>query len=391
MIRFLHTADLQLGKPFHGFEGDTGAHLRELRFAAIDRLAEAAREREVNFVVVAGDLFDANTVEDRVVGQACERLGRIEVPVLVIPGNHDHSAAPDCVYRRKRFVDDKPANVVVLEEPEPYTLPDLATVILPAPLRRRHEVGDTTAHITSDLGASEEKPLFRVGLAHGSVASFGDAEQGESEATNYVDPGRAESAHLDYLALGDWHSKREVTARTWYSGTPEPTGFAESDPGHALLVTLSEPGAEPGVEAVPVGTARWLEHEVELTGPDDVERLESWLEGIDRPEETLLRLALTGSLSLAERDHLEDMLESAEARLRYLERAGAGVVAAPTEEEIDELATGGYVKTAVDRLRERASGGGDEARAAADALELLHQLKVQDQEAARADTKRGSA
>ena len=59
----------------------------------------------------------------------------------------------------------------------------------------------------------------RIGLAHGSIADFG-----ETAATpNLIAPDRAKKAGLVYLALGDWHGTKTIGANTWYAGTPEPT------------------------------------------------------------------------------------------------------------------------------------------------------------------------
>ena len=60
-ITFLHTADWQLGKPFGSIEGDTAALLREERFEAVKRIALLATERDVDAVIVAGDVFDSAT------------------------------------------------------------------------------------------------------------------------------------------------------------------------------------------------------------------------------------------------------------------------------------------------------------------------------------------
>ena len=59
MIRFLHTADWQIGRSFASVPGDAAALLRRARIEAVDRLAEAARSHDCPFVLVAGDVFDA--------------------------------------------------------------------------------------------------------------------------------------------------------------------------------------------------------------------------------------------------------------------------------------------------------------------------------------------
>ena len=61
MIRFLHTADLHLGKPFGRFSEELRGRLRETRHASIERLAAAARVHGATEILVAGDTFDSQT------------------------------------------------------------------------------------------------------------------------------------------------------------------------------------------------------------------------------------------------------------------------------------------------------------------------------------------
>lgn len=370
MIRFLHTADLQLGMPFHWAEDRARQRLREFREEAIETLGEAADEHDVDFVVVAGDFFDANTVGDDVVVRACERLRGISVPLYILPGNHDCGGGPDSVYRRDRFVENRPPAVRVLDRPRPAVLPECEAILLPAPLRRVHPTGDTTAHLTEEFGREEAPDAIRVGVAHGGVVDFS-----KGEATNRIDPERARRADLDYLALGDWHGLKQIGERTWYSGTPEPTGFQENDPGHVLLVEVGAPGALPEVTVLDTGRARWLRRSADLASEAGVEELERWFRDLEDPLRTLVRLELRGQLGLRALDRLERLIEDMDDMLLALRRRGPGVVPRPAPEELEELASEGYVGLAVERLRDRAEGSGDEADTAGRALELLYRFR----------------
>lgn len=257
MIRFLHTADLQIGKPFNWAGERAQRSLREAREEVVGRIGGAAEEHDASFVLVAGDLFDDNTVADDVVTRTCQRLSGVEVPVYVLPGNHDFAGGPASVYRRDLFLDRKPDHVIVLDEPEPYLVgtegenpPDEEVLLLPAPVQRRTERGDPTAHLDSAFGAEAASDALRIGVAHGGVEDFG-----AGDAASRIDPDRAETANLDYLALGDWHGCKKVGSRTWYSGTPEPDSFTQNDPGNVLVVEVDEKG-EPAVERVQTGRYR---------------------------------------------------------------------------------------------------------------------------------------
>ena len=365
MIRFIHTADLQLGMPFAWLPGDSGAQLRNWRFDAIDRVVDLAATQDASFIVVAGDLFDANTVDDRTVEQACSRFGRARVPVFAIPGNHDHGG-PGSIWQRDRFKRSRPENFHVLDSRDPVRVGH--AVLLPAPLNQRFEAGDTTSHWTPSFGAEAGPSSVRIGLAHGGVSGFGEAE-----GHNLIDPARAERADLDYLALGDWHGCREAGKRAWYAGTPEPTGFKDNNPGHVLVVTAGR-GVPPRVEPVPVAHARWVRHSETLHNGDDIERLHRWFAELDAPLSSLVRLELAGSLCFSDMERLDDLLGQMEGRLIHLRRRGEGLIPEGKAEELDSIASGGFVADAVENLRAEVEMGGVQGALAARSLQLLYRL-----------------
>jgi DNA repair exonuclease SbcCD nuclease subunit len=369
MIKLLHTADLQLGENFHFVPGDRGADLRKHRLDAIDRVADLARADDADAVLVAGDLFDSNTLDPRAVALAADKLRAVPCPVVVIPGNHDHGGA-DSVFRSTMWRRQCPPNVTVCLDFEPVVLAGGRLVVLPAPLLRRHEPGAPTLRIGADAG-QEHEGAVRVGLAHGGIHGF----DGEFDAPNMIDPGFVARARLDYLALGDWHGCKRVDARTWYAGTPEPDRFKDNDPGHVLRVSIEAPGAEPTVVPHQIARTRWLRKGFELNGAADIDVLVAWLKGLGNDD--LVRLELRGVLDLTQRDRLEEALSVAEARLLFVRRRGPGIVIEPTAEELAAIATDGYVRAAVEELKAVTEGDGPTAVVAGDALHLLHRLHAE--------------
>jgi len=85
-FRFLHTADWQAGKPFGNVPGDAGAALRRQRIDTIATVARLATEQRVDAVLVAGDAFDSNEVEDRTINQVLAALTPFEAPGSSCPG-----------------------------------------------------------------------------------------------------------------------------------------------------------------------------------------------------------------------------------------------------------------------------------------------------------------
>lgn len=346
-ITIIHTADWQIGKAFANIPGDTGAMLREQRFETIHRIAEVARERAVDAVLVAGDVFDANTVKDETLRRAINAMQDYSGPWVLLPGNHDAALAESVWTRIARC--GVPENLVLATSPVPIVLAGGRVVVLPAPLQRRHEAVDLTEWFDA---AQTTAFAVRIGLAHGSVAN---RLPEDAEAKNPIADDRAERGRLDYLALGDWHGTREIAPRTWYAGTPEPDRWKENDPGNVLLVRIEGPGAQPSVERIAVGHFHWRRLEASVRSRADIELLDADLHGVGIAAERLVvALRLDGAIDLATRVALDARLQQWRARLRCLEVNDTDLVAEPSEDDLDRIDGGGFVRTAVERLRARA-------------------------------------
>ena len=320
--RFIHTADWQLGKPFAGVtDVAKRSLLQQERVAVLRRIAEVAREFGAGFILVAGDVFDSSSASQATVASACSAIGKMPCPVYLIPGNHD-SGGPGCLWRQPFFLKEQAAlapNLTVILESRPVDTG--SAVIYPCPLLRRRETVDTTAWLRT-LEPDTGKP--RIVLAHGSVQGFGPEgdDDGDDGAVNLIDLSRLEDGRFDYIALGDWHGTKQVSSRAWYSGTPEPDRFPRgesNEPGNVLAVSVSR-GALPDVIRTATGRICWHEAAFHFQEDSDLAALQALLPAItqNRASQDLLRLELTGSLSIEAAAALADMLESWRARLLRL-------------------------------------------------------------------------
>ena len=371
VFRFVHTADWQLGKQFANIPGDAGAALRDRRIETVKAVGRLAAERGVDAVLVAGDAFEDNAVADRTLIRMMEALKAFPGEWVFIPGNHD-SALADSAWTRLLHR-NPPANVNLALEPEtPLSLAGGQAVVLPAVLQRRHEIDDLTAWFDR---AETPGGAIRIGLAHGSVPEFLPDSSG---TPNPIAAGRADAARLDYLALGDWHGTLGINDRTWYAGTPETDSFASSDPGNVLVVTIPEPGAPPEVEKVATGHFAWRSEAAEVRGADDIEALDRKIaELAPEPGRCLLRLTLFGAVDLAAGARLRERLEYWGALLHHLDVREDGLLDEPSDDDLDRIDRGGFVRTAVERLRSRAQDEADSDRAAAAmALVRLYETHV---------------
>lgn len=246
MPRFLHTADWQIGRRYSQFDPDDAALLAEARTLVVEKIAALATDRAVDAVLVAGDVFDAQTVGDRVIRRLFAATSGFAGPWVMIPGNHD-AALSESVWTRAQRLGAVPANAHLALTADVISLEHCKAAVLCAPLTQRHTYNDTTDAFD---GRQTPDGWLRIGLAHGSVEGILPSE---IDSANPIAPNRCQTARLDYLALGDWHGLKIVNERCAYSGTPEQERFRGNEPGYRIVVDVDGPGAIPKLEPVRVG------------------------------------------------------------------------------------------------------------------------------------------
>lgn len=380
LMKILHTADWHIDKPFAKVE-DTGKRerLRRARLESVHRIGELAREHDAELVLVAGDLFDSPTVGAPAMLEALSMIGSMGVTVVAIPGNHDHGGTGS-VWSKANFREQctqLAPNFQVLLESEPVVVG--GAVILPCPLAQRHVVVDPTGWLRNvdwAAGAAEGLPVDapRIVLAHGSVQDFSaGSEQSDEEewlraVPNQIDLNQMPMAHVDYVALGDWHGMKQVAAKAWYSGTPEPDRFARGEAyqaGHVLVAEVGR-GRAPRVVQVATGRIGWERMEFVFQGDSDLDVLNEELRGRfgARVGLDLLELSLEGTIGLEASARLDEVLQNWRDRLIRLKvRESHAVI--PGEEEMAAMLEdpGAPLITRVAReLRERVEQGGEQER-----------------------------
>ncbi len=358
MLRFLHTADWQLGLKLAFVAGDAGAVARFQRFEVVRRIAAIAKAREVDAVVVAGDVLDDNAIGEDSLQRARDALTAFApLPVLLLPGNHD-AATPDCALRRLRAGD----HVHALLDDAPFVLPHAR--FHPCPLRKRHERDDPTRA----LPRREAGDPILVAIAHGALIDFTEG----LESKNVIDWRALLAKGYDYLALGDWHGTLSFDPRVWYPGAPEATRFKEKRPGNVLVVEIDAPGAVPRVEEIAVARTRWIERRFDLADDTAVDEVARFIASIDEPSMTLVSLALAGHVSLGARTKLDDILAGAQGTLMHVRVDAGELHDRPSEEDLRALAVDGFVGRAAASLQARGT------RESEDALRLLHRFAVEE-------------
>jgi DNA repair exonuclease SbcCD nuclease subunit len=346
MTRFIHTADWQLGKPYRSIDdGQKRFKLQQERLNAIGRIREVARLQGAQFVLVAGDLFDSTTPPTTAVLEVLEAIAEMEVPVLVIPGNHDHGA-PGSVWHRDDFLRHQAQlapNLQLLLKRQPLELEQ--AVVLPCPLLRNQDSSDPTLWLQELDWGSLPAAKPRIVLAHGGVHGFGGRDYGIDEeaqagANNLIELGALPEQEIDYIALGDWHNLKQVNAKTWYPGTPEPDRFDQGENnqrGQVLLVELQR-GKDPQVQTMPTGRIQWHNISFCFNSDADLDRFEREVEALTaaRVARDLLRVEVSGSLSLAGHRRYDQLMTDLENRLLRLRLKG-DCQQAPEAAELEQL------------------------------------------------------
>ena len=371
MVKFLHTADWQLGMTRHFLAGEAQARFDGARIDVIRTIGTLAVDEGCGFVVVCGDVFESNQVNRPVILRAFEAMSATpQVTFYLLPGNHDPLDASS-VYTSRTFVEHKPDNVVVLEDSNPVEAAS-GVELVPAPWFTKRPLTDLVADACDLL---EDGDAVRIAVGHGAVDTLSPDKSNPALISLSTLEERIERGQIHYVALGDRHSTTDVgtTGRVWYSGAPEPTDYDEVRPGNVLVVELEADRIQ--VQERPIGDWRFLSDERELTSEEDLDNLEKWLDSVDSKERTIVKLALIGQLSLAQKARLDRLLEHHSELLAALEtwERRSELVVVPDDTDLDKLELSGFAREAAEDLSGLAESG-NQAEAARDALALLHRL-----------------
>ncbi len=379
-MRFLHTADWQLGMTRHFLNGEAQPRYSAARRAAVATLAPLAGDVGAEFVVVAGDVFEHNQLAPRDVSQSLEAMRAIAVPVYLLPGNHDPLDASS-VYSSALFTAERPDNVIVLDRPGVHEVrPGLQLVA--APWYSKAPTTDLVGQVVEALGDLPADGATRIVVGHGAV----DILVPDKDRSSLIRLATLEAAiargAVHYVALGDKHSRMSVgsTGRVWYSGSPEVTNYddIEPDPGEVLVVDIdeSDPQRPVQVDARRIGCWRFVSLRRPVDNGRDIADLDINLDLMPDKERTVIRLGLTGSLTVTDRAALDACLDRYArlfAALVPWDRQTA-IAVMPADGEFDDLGIGGFAAAAVDELVATARSTGEDAEDARAALGLLLRL-----------------
>ena len=347
-MKFLHTADWQIGMKAVGLGGAAEA-VREERSYAAKRAVDVAQEKEVDFIILAGDSFEDNAVDRLLVQRVADILSTFSGPVYIIPGNHD-PLVPGSVWEHPAW--RSASNIQILREEVPMAVS--GGTLYPCPALEKHSRKDPTAWITRATAEGTGDGI-RIGTAHGTVEGIH-----QDEPDYPISRDAASRTGLEYLALGHWHSyaaypDSDGVVRMAYSGTHETTRFGERDSGQVLVVEIASLGSSPRITSVPTGGLFWTTIEKEAHGAGNVKSLREEIESLTDADRTLVRVILSGVLIADERSEVEHIEQLLKSRFLFGSLDTARLQPSPEDDGWIDGLPAGLVRDAAIRIRNDSS------------------------------------
>ena len=369
-FRFLHAADIHLDSPLRGLDGQEGDIAERIRSAprrAFEKLVEFAIGQPVDFVVIAGDLYDGDWKDFRTGLFFVRQMGLLNhagIPVFLLYGNHD---AESRITKSLSL----PENVTTFgaRKPATFTLDELRVALHGQSFRHRAVTENLVPRYPSP-----RKGMFNIGVLHTGLGGV------DPQHDNYAPCSLTDltAKGYDYWALGHVHQRQILHENPWvvFPGNIQGRHVKETGSKGAALVTVREGAVETAWRDFDV--VRWETLDIRARGAESFDDIGDRIRGaaaplIQQAGDRLLvfRIRLTG------RTPLHGQLIGDPERL--LQEARSGVFA---------LGDGGWVARVdietqppvpPEALRERADALGDLARLLAEAPDdpdLLRELET---------------
>jgi exonuclease SbcD len=270
-FRFLQLSDLHLGRPFTwlpaGVAEKRRAEQRELLFRAV----KESIERELDAILIVGDLFDGEIADRETIARAIECVSQEGCPpVFIAPGNHDCFSRSTFYYDNRRLEAAGqapwPAHVRIFDTPA------IAGYGLPG----RDDVTVWGRCVDRNVDASErvlaeDRPKLAEGRLH--VLMIHGSQDGCLPPGKRLTAPFSEAELLawgaDYAALGHYHRPSRIVdedgvIRASYSGSPVALAIDETGPRTVQVVTVEHTGLHRRVEIEPLTLDRRRLHRIEV-------------------------------------------------------------------------------------------------------------------------------
>lgn len=209
MIRIIHTSDIHLGKKktinTHNASSDSWRSLWEL--------VNLSSQIEASLVIIAGDFFESNRLDSRTVIQAAQDIARFQIPVVILPGNHD-CLVSNSVYNRV-CLPEIASNVRIFtaSEGETFSFPELDIAVWGKPIT---SYGGDLRPLSGIPPRGPER--WQMAAAHGYYVG----SQSHHAWNFQISEEEIIASDRDYIALGHWGTFRcvhDYPVKAYYAGS----------------------------------------------------------------------------------------------------------------------------------------------------------------------------
>jgi DNA repair exonuclease SbcCD nuclease subunit len=310
-MKFIHAADLHVDSPLRGLDDYEGAPVQRLRGAtrqALSALVELAIEQEVDFVILAGDIYDGNWTDFRTglfFREQMVRMTREGIRVYIVKGNHDAESQIT-----KQLPSVEGVHTFKSTAAETVTIEDLSVALHGRSFPNRAVPEDLVEHYPA-----ARANMFNIGVLHTSLNGRGGHD---TYAPTTVEALCAKG--YDYFALGHVHAReivREADPRIVYPGNLQGRHAKETGPKGCELVTVVD-GAIRSAQFVPLDVVRWHQLQLDATGVPDVNAL----------RQRFIMEAISLVAGERERLHAVRVIVSGQSELHRIEAEQPGTIAA---------------------------------------------------------------
>jgi DNA repair exonuclease SbcCD nuclease subunit len=258
-MRILHIADVHLDRPFVGLSRDAARQRRADVNDAFRRCVAAARTHEVDLLTIGGDLWEDENVTPDTRASVAHQLGELDVPVVLVAGNHDPYLRGGA-YQRTVW----PPNVRVVDTPAPVQVETAAGVTLWAASWTEHPLTIDFHDLTPP-----DPDSTQLLLLHGTATDY---RFGIASSHCPFDPADAKRAGIDLVLAGHIHTASTANGVV-YPGSPEPLNATETGRHCFALIEIENRRIE--VELVDVNRRRYVSAEVDCSDASSSAEIEA--------------------------------------------------------------------------------------------------------------------
>ena len=278
MIRILHTADWHLGQTFFGYDR------MEEHEVFLNWLAEEIRQKEIDALIIAGDVFDVSNPSAASQSMYYQFIYRVTaenpyLQIVIVAGNHDSAARLEAPLPLLQAMRTEVRGVVRKLEGGEIDYDHLTVELknrkgevellcMAVPFLRQGDYpavqteGNPYAEGVCELYAQLLQRLWKRRTENQAILAIGHlqatgseiAEKDYSERTvigglECVSP-EAFSEQIAYTALGHIHKAQRVSGRenVRYAGSPIPMSFAEKHYHHGVVMVTFDGGCAVDIE-----------------------------------------------------------------------------------------------------------------------------------------------